>query len=102
MRDIDGAATTLFGVGFLCVCALLYALVANTGLCCALKCCWNPVRASRRVAPADGGEGAMMQPLVPPPLAGAPALAGAPVPAPGVPPHASGIPPPGVKGAWTE
>jgi len=148
-KDIEGAATTLFGVGFLCVCALFYALVANTGLCCALKCCWNPAR-TRRVAPADVNAGAMMQPMAPPPLE--PALAGAPAPgvpptglccalkccwktartrrvapadvnagammqpmappplepalagapAPGVPPHASGIPPPGVKGAWTE
>ena len=94
-KDIEGAATTLFGVGFLCVCALFYAFVANTGLCCVLKCCWNPAR-TRRVAPADNP---VMQPLVSPPLG--PELAGAPAPA-GAPPHVSGIPPPGVKGSWTE
>ena len=99
-KDIEGAATTLFGVGFLCVCALFYAFVANTGLCCALKCCWNPAR-TRRVAPADDNPGAVMQPLVPvsPPLG--PELAGAPAPA-GAPPRVSGIPPPGVKGSWAE
>ena len=82
-----------------CVCALLFGLVANSGLCCVLKCCWNPAR-SLRVAPADDNAGTMMQPLVPSaPEGEKPGSAGAPAPESGGPPK---IPPPAVKGAWTE
>lgn len=88
-KDIDSTATTLFGVGFLSVCALFYAFVANNGLCCTLKCCWNPAR-TRRVAPADVEAGAMMPQGV----------SAAPEGAPGVPPALLGAPPPGVKSAW--
>ena len=76
-EEIDGAVSTLFGVGFLCVCALFYGLVANNGLCCALKCCRNPA-STRSVGVADFNPSAMMMTRA-----------------------LSGIPAPAVKSAWS-